>query len=483
MSTAVAATKTLDVDALDVNILDQTPIAAGAPEELAGPPHHSTQPVGQTERVSSIDVLRGFSLMGILIMNICSFAGPDWYYLFPLTTVKPVFSGPHWHANTVLWFARWVFAEGKMRGLFSMLFGAGVILLTERAERRGAGVRTADIFTRRNMWLTLFGMLHCLLIWDGDILFFYGATALLFLFPLRHARPKRLLWASVLILLLNSLLFTGKQYFGPLGQKKAADQAYVLRAAHKPLTEEQQDAIRAWEKTEAEWRPDTKKLYKTIAEHQHGYLKAQLADAGDAVRGEALGEYFGFGDWLGMMLLGMALYRYGFLSAQLPARTYAWCAVLGLGIAWPVIFLGCWKAWKHGFDLIDTTRWMGFTYDLGRFAGAVGNAALLLFLIRKGALRWLLARIGNVGQMALSNYLLTSVSMKLVFVWGFWHWYGYVEYYKLYYAVAAMWITNLVFSTLWLRYFRFGPVEWCWRSLTYWKRQPMRLEASGTAVA
>ena len=95
--------------------------------------------------------------------------------------------------------------------------------------------------------------------------------------------------------------------------------------------------------------------------------------------------------------------------------------------------------------------------------------------MRAGVFKWLLARIAAVGQMALSNYILTSVVMKTIFVWGSWHWFGNVEYYKLYYAVAGMWLLNMVFSTVWLRYFRFGPLEWCWRSLTYWKRQPMLL--------
>jgi uncharacterized protein len=83
--------------------------------------------------------------------------------------------------------------------------------------------------------------------------------------------------------------------------------------------------------------------------------------------------------------------------------------------------------------------------------------------------------VAAVGQMALTNYILTSIVMQLIYVWGPWHWYGYVDYYKIYYAVAGMWIFNMAFSFLWLRYFEFGPVEWAWRSLTYWKRQPMRI--------
>lgn len=173
---------------------DQAPVPLNANEELAGPPridpYLGTRPVETSERISSVDVIRGFSLMGILIMNITDFAYGFTNYAVPLSTVKPVFDGPHWKINTVAWFMRWIFAEGKMRALFSMLFGAGVVLLTARAESRGAGVRAADIYTRRNMWLVLFGMLHCYLIWNGDILFFYGITALIFLFPFRHLKPK-----------------------------------------------------------------------------------------------------------------------------------------------------------------------------------------------------------------------------------------------------------------------------------------------------
>ncbi|WP_433965785.1 DUF418 domain-containing protein [Tunturiibacter gelidiferens] len=192
--------------------VDEGMIAPGAAEELAGPAHaelSATRPVARGERISSMDVLRGFSLMGILVMNICEFAYGFHNYAYPLSTVKPVFSGPHWKINTAVWFLRWIFAEGKMRALFSMLFGAGVILLTERALARGAGIKAADIFTRRNIWLVLIGMLHGYLIWDGDILFYYGVAALLFLFPFRNVRVKRLMWTAGIILFLNSVLMMG----------------------------------------------------------------------------------------------------------------------------------------------------------------------------------------------------------------------------------------------------------------------------------
>jgi uncharacterized protein len=177
------------------------------------------------------------------------------------------------------------------------------------------------------------------------------------------------------------------------------------------------------------------------------------------------------------MLLGMALYKNGFLPGRLRMRTYAWTAVICLSIAWGVTAVGAYKAWAGHFDLFQTALWMQTPYDLGRVSGALGNAAVVLMLLKGRSLQWLLRRVASVGQMALSNYLLTSIVMQIVYVWAPWHWYGYVEYYKVYYAVAAMWLANLLFSAIWLRFFEFGPVEWAWRSLTYWKRQPMRISA------
>jgi uncharacterized protein len=458
---------------------DEAPLTAGTPEELAGPAEPATRPVTPAERLSTIDTLRGLSLMGILIMNICDFAYGSSDYAYPLATVHPVFNGPHWRANTTLWFLRWILAEGKMRGLFSLLFGAGVVLLTSRAESRGAGVRTADIYTRRNMWLMLFGMLHCYFIWNGDILYFYATTALIFLFPFRHLKPKTLLWTGSIILLLNTLVVQCGQTAGVYFAKQSAVKAMAVDPAHR--TKDQNDAIESWHKAQEGFRPTTKQMYEDIAKHK-SWPKAFVADVKNAFQGETIGAYAGFGDWLGMMLLGMALFKNGFLTGHWSTRAYALTAAIGLGIAWPLTFLGAWHAWKSGFDYLQTYLWMQAPYDVGRVGGAIGNAALVLLLLRAGLFRWLFARIAAVGQMALSNYLLTSISMQALFVWCKPHWYGYLEYYKVYYVVAAVWTVNLIFSTLWLRHFQFGPIEWCWRSLTYWKRQPMRLSPTSSAA-
>src|SRR5271154_6557622 len=274
---------------------DEGMVAPGAPEELAGPPHaelNALRPVTRAERLSSMDVLRGFSLMGILVMNICDFAYGFTNYAFPLSTVKPVFNGPHWKLNTAVWFMRWIFAEGKMRAMFSMLFGAGVILLTERGLARGAGIRAADIFTRRNMWLVLIGMLHGYLIWHGDILFYYGVAALLFLFPFRNVRVKLLIWTAGVILFLNSILMMGGQYGASYSAKKAAEKANAKLAQHQTLTEDEISDLKKWKSVQDRWRMPEKKKYEEIAARQKGYWKAQGQVAGDVLRGELKGAYF-----------------------------------------------------------------------------------------------------------------------------------------------------------------------------------------------
>lgn len=462
--------------ATSIAAVDQQPIALNANEELAGPPiKEVVAPVSQAERINALDVLRGFSLMGILIMNITEFAFGGVNYMVPLSTIKPVFDGPHWKANTILWFARWIFAEGKMRGLFSLLFGAGVVLLTERAERRGAGVKVADVFTRRNMWLVLFGMLHGFLIWEGDILFYYGLAALLFLFPFRNVRPKRLMWVAGILLAVNSLIMVGAMYMRPLEMKKSADKANAKLAQHKALDEKEVGALKEWSSQQEQWRQSEKKKQEATHANQHGWAGAQGHAAGNTLQNEIMGAYFGFGDWVGMMLLGMALYKNGFLPGRQSLKTYAVVAAICLPIAWGVTFLGAFKAWHGHFDMFQSYRWLNFPYDVTRLAGALGNAAMILLVLKSGALKWLTKAVGNVGQMALSNYLLTSLTMQTIYKWGPWHWFNAVDYYKVYIAVACMWTFNMVFSSIWLRIFRFGPMEWVWRSLTYWKKQPMKL--------
>jgi uncharacterized protein len=432
-----------------------------APEETGILP----RPVTQRERIPTIDIVRGMALLGILVMNIGAFSGPFDMYINPLSV------GNHRTYNLVLWTIRWIFFEGKMRAAFSMLFGAGVILLTERAERRGSR-NVADIFTRRNMWLVLFGVLHFYFVWFGDILYAYGLTALLFLYPCRRVRARNLLIAGAAVLLIGAATDTyfSIEYVHERDQGLAAQ---ALASQGKKLTQQQQDALKKWNET----LDKRKKMNEDDLKGMRGSYLAQLKWRSQwGPRIQAMFYYrFGFTDVLGMMLIGMALYRMGFLTGDLNFRIYGWVIACGYLVSIPINGIEAMGMIRANFE---HTPW-DVLYQFGRVAGGVANIALIVALAKAGRMAWLTRRLGAVGQMALSNYLFTSIICSLLFNGFGLGLYGKVEYYQLFVVVLCVWMVNLTVSPLWLRHYQFGPMEWVWRSLTYWKRQPMRRTPAG----
>lgn len=384
--------------------------------------------------------------------------------------INPLIVGNHRTYNLIAWTLRWVLFEGKMRAAFSMLFGAGVILLTERAERRGAK-NIADIFLRRNMWLVLFGILHFYLVWMGDILYYYGLTALLFLYPCRKVRFRNLFIAGALVLGMG----VGADIFfsaDAIRTRNAGVAAQALQSSGKKLTQAQQDALKKWNDA-LEHR---KKLHDDDLKAMRGsYLDALKWHAQWGPRIQAKDFYvFGFPDVLGMMLIGMGLYRMGFLTGALSYKVYGWTIATGFLLSIPINGIQAWGLIRANFQP-ETAWWV--LYQVGRLTGAVANVALVVLISKAGLFKWLTSRIAAVGQTALSNYLFTSISCTILFNGFGFGLYGKLEYYQLYAVVVCVWALNLILSPIWLRYFQFGPMEWVWRSLTYWKRQPMRRSA------
>ena len=434
------------------------------------------EPLGERDRISSVDTLRGFALLGILVMNITTFGLPDIFDFNPTAT------GPISRFNMLLWSARFVLFDGKMRAIFSMLFGAGVILLTSRLEKRGESAGAADIFLRRNMWLTLFGVLHAYFIWFGDILYLYGITALLFLYPCRKLKARTLLTAGI------AALLTFAVYHGVrmeqrrhLAQRAAA--ASVLQSAGQSLSDEQKEDVKDWQTVMERTHPDRQALNKDIAEMRGGYGSVLKHGAAIVVSSQSTWYYrFGFCDALGMMLIGMGLLRLGFLSAQLPYRVYAWTAAAGYAIGVPLGALSAWQLWRRNFDPLAMIQWEFLPYDVQRLAVAVANASVVLLIVKAGALKWITKPLAAVGQTALSNYLGTSLICTLIFNGYGLGLFAKLQFYQLFFIVAAVWVFNLIASALWLKHFRFGPIEWLWRSLTYWKLQPILRGHSRTPV-
>jgi uncharacterized protein len=233
--------------------------------------------------------------------------------------------------------------------------------------------------------------------------------------------------------------------------------------------------LQVWTERLAEWRPSRQTIAADLAAKRGGYISAQLKDVAGAKGYEEFGYYdLGFCDVLGMMFLGMSLIKNGFLTAQLRYTTYALTAVTSGVASVAMVSLATWKAWSSGFTMLTSERWLFFTMDPGRLSGAIAIAAIVMLMVKARIMPWMVARVAAVGQTALSNYLLTSLICKFLFVWGPWKFYNRIEYYQLYYFVAAVWVFNLAWSAYWLRYLEFGPIEWLWRSLTYWEFQPMR---------
>ncbi|MBC8156270.1 MAG: DUF418 domain-containing protein, partial [Bacteroidetes bacterium] len=174
-------------------------------------------------------------------------------------------------------------------------------------------------------------------------------------------------------------------------------------------------------------------------------------------------------------VVGMGLFLTGFLSASLSSRRYLLIALLGYTISIPIVVIGLHRAQQFAFSNAVTIKWLFVPYTVAQVSAVLANASVVLLIVRNNLLLPVQHALAAVGRTAFSNYVLTSLLCQFVFLWGPWKLYGTLEYYQQMYVVLAIWTVNIIFSTLWLRFFAFGPLEWLWRSLTYWKRQPFLL--------
>jgi len=442
-------------------------LAVGAPVELAGP--SPVAPVADADRLSALDVLRGVALLGILLMNIHEFGGP-W------RGMHAEFDPSRRWATADLAFSglSHVFFEGKMRGLFSLLFGAGVILLTSRGESRGGGIGVADLYYRRNLWLIAFGLAHAYFIWDGDILFGYGVTGLL-LFPFRKLRPAALIALGV-VLLGVPVATSARAAREVRHQKAEAALADRAAAAGRTLTEAQRDAQKEWAETLKGMEPSAEKVAKQVADHRGSYSRLFAERAGGLARSQPVWYYQdGVFDVGGMMLIGMGLMRLGVLAGGARPGVYLGLMAVGYGVGVPLNAWTGYRIWASHFDMFtrdDQSVW----FSPGRLAVTLANLGLILWVRQRGWLPGLTARLEAVGRMALTNYLGTSLACTLIFNGYGLGYYGRLRGVQLLTVVAGVWAVQLWLSPVWLRHFRYGPAEWAWRSLSHWRVQPLRVD-------
>jgi uncharacterized protein len=270
------------------------------------------------------------------------------------------------------------------------------------------------------------------------------------------------------------------------GQKDMLERGRAALAAEqsgRTLTPEQQEHKANYER----WRKFNRPTAEELAKDAEGWRGNPLQVIG--MRARFIGFFHGkpyyspfFWDIWSMMFLGMGLMKLGVLTAARSTRTYGLMALAGYGVGIPLNSYSASVVIGSNFDPV-TQSMMGVTYDSGRLAIALGHLGVIMLLCQKKWLGWLMGRLGAVGQMAFSNYILHSVLCAFFFTGYGLAMYGRLERYQLYYVVAAIWVLQMIVSPIWLRHFRFGPLEWAWRSLTYWQRQPMRPGAPNPATS
>ena len=431
-------------------------------------------PVAQADRIKTIDMIRGFALLGILLMNIPGF-GLNWDGWYNMMI------GPHdtkdYYTMTVIM----SFFEGTMRGLFSMLFGAGMILFTQNKHELPDGPTVTEYYYRRLLWLVLFGMFNAfVLLWFGDILYFYGMCGMV-LFVFRKTSPKWLFALAILCMFIT--MFKNQQNWNETREPRLAyREAKKAQEDSIKLTAEQTQALANWPNIESRRAqgPDTFWSSRNLHKMHSDYTTIFTYWIPMNVDGETNGLYNQWiWDGLTMMFVGMALLGLGFFSNKLSTSTYVMWLLIGYGIGIPIGYL----AFKHGWQeqvanytyYVDRYRMTSeLLYDIRRGFISVGHASLLILIYRSKIVPWLMRALANVGQMAFTNYLMQSIICTWFFYGYGFGYYGKLKFHQLYYVVFAVWIFQLIASSIWLKYFRFGPFEWVWRSLTYWKRQPMK---------
>ncbi|MCH8807450.1 MAG: DUF418 domain-containing protein [Planctomycetes bacterium] len=417
--------------------------AAAAERPDAAPSTATPGPVAQAERIRSLDVLRGFALLGILIMNIQVFAMIFAAYFNPHAYGD--LTGP----NYAVWWLSHVLADRKLMTIFSMLFGAGIVLMTSRRE--DAVGRCAGLHYRRMAVLLALGLCHAYLLWDGDILVTYAICGMV-VYPFRRRRPRTLIVIGLILIAFAS----GISFLSQWGMQ------YWPQSEVRGLSDEL-------------WQPPPEKVQETLALYR-GTWAAQLP--------ARVSSAFFFQTFVllienlwrvsGLMLAGMALFKLGVFSATRTTRTYVSMVVAGVLIGVPLIVAGVVYRDSVNWD-IRRCFFVGGQFNYwGSLPMALAWVGLVMLVCRSAAAAAVLRPLAAVGRMAFTNYLLQSVICTTLFFGQGFGWYGHVERVGQFGVVLGVWAIQLVLSPLWLRSFRFGPAEWLWRSLTYRARQPFK---------
>lgn len=412
------------------------------------------------DRHISIDAVRGFAVLGILLMNIVGMGLPAFAY------IDPTYAGGSTGADLWTWAVNNVLTDGKMRALFTMLFGASAVLIAERAE--GGRPGPAQTHYRRMFWLFVIGMLHAYFLWWGDILVTY-ALAGLAIFPFRKlsARTQLVIGVAVLAVLLAANLFVASELEGLSAAAKAPGATPA--------------AISAWQGASQLVAPSPALKLQELAGYRGGFMDAFRVRA---LAARLIQTYLmptsEIPEAIGQMFLGMALFRSGFFTLRWSTRRYQAAIAVGYLLAAPATAWLAWKIQQSNFDPLVLNRLEAWQ-QVSRPLIALAHASVLLLIIRAGVAQATVNRLSAAGRMAFSNYLMTSIITTVLFCGFGFGLYGHLSRFGELAVVAGVWVFILAWSKPWLARFHYGPFEWAWRSLVRWEPQPF-LRKGGKAA-
>jgi uncharacterized protein len=412
------------------------------PEQNSAQPDSASvmHPIGARERIDVIDILRGFTILGILLVNMPLYGWPNWGLLRAMRTQLP--GGPADEAAS--WFL-WLFAEDKFYPLLSFLFGVGFSIQLARSHSPTANFLT--VYRRRLLALLLIGLVHGFLIWSGDILVRYALMGFLLL-PFRARSPKTILLFALALLFIPIALLPVQQHL----HQRAFAHIVASDADYKALWNE------------------------SLHAYSHGTFAVISLERARAVAW-SLSWPISWLQILGLFLMGLYAGRHEFfqnLQTHLPfVRKALWWA-LALGVGGMLIRAGVFKL-PNLFGPYLTGTGEEVLETIGCLALSTFYAGAIILLAQQQAWKPWLAPLAAVGRMALSNYLFQSlVCTTLFYSYGL-GLFGKVGSVAGLCLTCAIYAAQVLLSLWWLRHFCFGPMEWVWRSLTYGKPQPMCL--------
>ena len=395
----------------------------------------NAQSAARPARNSFLDLTRGISILGILLMNIIAFGLPKSAYY------NPAIDGSDVGAGLWLYGFSFVFVEGVMRALFCLLFGASVCILADNIDR----VR----FFKRYFLLVLIAFFDAyVLLWGGDILYDYAVAGMLLYF-FRNAQPKKLLLGAAAILLLMFLVQA------PTAIKMAkVDRNATVQVEYK--------SVMNW------YAPNEAQLQAEVVRKQSSYKQLLLSSYRRVVHNQTIGYVTGrMWDVLVYMLAGMAFYRSGVFADKHRRPSFVWkIAGTALIAALAVNGFELYKAMSTQFAFYWTTSLYAPSYQLGRGLMAIAYLALIFLWCQSKYWLALQQKLISVGRMTLSNYLLQSLFGLVLFTGVGFSLFNCFSRFELYGLVLLCWVFQIFFSHWWLSRYQRGPIEWLWRYAT-----------------